>query len=700
MFVVNEDNSIYVTRGDAGTISVSAKVDGANYVFRAGDVVRFKVTQKKACENVVLQKDFPITVDTEIVDIYLSEKDTKIGDVISKPVDYWYEVELNPFTNPQTIIGYDDDGAKIFKLHPEGRDLVDEPTTEEDVPVVDTDLSLTSSKPVENKVIARAVTNLNSNIATLEGKIAEEKKTRETQGATLQATINRNTSEISNNVNVLEARMNTFTALPEGTTTADAEIIDARIGADGTIYSNLGENIRKNTKSIYKPFEYDITPVMPPDYADNIVVSKSNGLYHIETSYTYGQAYWGVSIPLNKTQQELANKIIYVKIHNSEKLQNVDCIISNRWNAWAGSGVVTQWNAVKDNECEIVLPKEKDFGTGDLFFMVGSFSPQQTVSFDFSVYEIPEEKAPNITPYAIESGHSLTADNLKDFNKDDYMIFGNYITCWGDSLTHNGQWIDKLSELSGYDGYNGGCGGESCSTIVARQGADVMLVNNVTIPADTTPVTLTTYANGFNTYLGKKATPLLQGMQQNVNPVTINDIKGTLTWTGSSHRDSTGVWTFTRLEAGDEVVIDRPTPMLTVYDRERNNPHLMVIFMGQNGGYTDNADLINQHKLMIEHSHAKNVIVLGLSSGTATDRVEYETEMRKAFGRYFISLREYLSKYGLEDAGLTPTEADITAMNEGRVPPQLLIDAVHYTNACKTVIGNMLYKKCKELNIF
>ncbi len=245
MFVVNtEDNSIYVTRGDAGTISVSAKVDGANYVFRAGDVVRFKVTQKKACENVVLQKDFPITVDTEIVDIYLSEKDTKIGDVISKPVDYWYEVELNPFTNPQTIIGYDDDGAKIFKLHPEGRDLVDEPTTEEDVPVVDTDLSLTSSKPVENKVIARAVVNLNSNIATLESKLAEEKSTRETQQANLQATLTQATNKISKDTYLLETRMDTFTSLPEGSTTADAEIIDARITQTGGIHSNLGNAIR------------------------------------------------------------------------------------------------------------------------------------------------------------------------------------------------------------------------------------------------------------------------------------------------------------------------------------------------------------------------------------------------------------------------------------------------------------------------
>lgn len=57
-------------------------------------------------------------------------------------------------------------------------------------------------------------------------------------------TLNNTTSEISEDVTVLETRMNTFTALPEGTTTADAEIIDARIGADGVTYANLGEAIR------------------------------------------------------------------------------------------------------------------------------------------------------------------------------------------------------------------------------------------------------------------------------------------------------------------------------------------------------------------------------------------------------------------------------------------------------------------------
>lgn len=120
MFVVNEDMSIYCTRGDAGGFFVQATFQGEPHTFRNGDVVRFKVFGKKDCENVVLEKSVTVSEETEQVEMFLDGEDTKFGDVISKPTDYWYEIELNPDTKPQTIIGYDEDGAKIFKLFPEG----------------------------------------------------------------------------------------------------------------------------------------------------------------------------------------------------------------------------------------------------------------------------------------------------------------------------------------------------------------------------------------------------------------------------------------------------------------------------------------------------------------------------------------------------------------------------------------------------
>ena len=123
MFRVNEDLSIYATRGDAGGFNVEAVHAGEPYTFRSGDVIRFKVFGKKDCENVVLQKDVVVAEDTTQVEIFLYGGETKFDEVINKPTDYWYEVELNPDTKPQTIIGYDEDGAKIFKLFPEGKDV-------------------------------------------------------------------------------------------------------------------------------------------------------------------------------------------------------------------------------------------------------------------------------------------------------------------------------------------------------------------------------------------------------------------------------------------------------------------------------------------------------------------------------------------------------------------------------------------------
>ena len=121
MFKVNEDGSIYVTRGDSGLIPVTAKnQDGSPYTFAVGDIVRFMVCRKKNCGDVVLTKEVEIKDDPKAeVQVYLEADKTKIGKVISKPTDYWYEVELVSNGSTQTIIGYDEDGAKIFRLFPE-----------------------------------------------------------------------------------------------------------------------------------------------------------------------------------------------------------------------------------------------------------------------------------------------------------------------------------------------------------------------------------------------------------------------------------------------------------------------------------------------------------------------------------------------------------------------------------------------------
>ncbi len=275
MFTLNDDKSIYATRGDIVFFSVSAEENGVQYKFKAGDVVRIKVYGKKDAEAVVLQKDFPVTEETEEVEIFLSEEDTKIGNVISKPTDYWYEVELNPYNNPQTIIGYDEDGAKVFKLFPEGADIPAFEPTPEDIPFIDDELDLVSTRPVQNQAIARAVVRL-------------------------RTAFDKTDAESKDTANALAVERERIDNLVSGATADGAEVVDIRVGADGITYASAGTAVRKQFSdmsdnivdeiALLNEKKLEIVPTLYDGfakYATGIVSDDSFDGYYKRTGYIY-----------------------------------------------------------------------------------------------------------------------------------------------------------------------------------------------------------------------------------------------------------------------------------------------------------------------------------------------------------------------------------------------------------------------------
>lgn len=94
----------------------------------------------------------------------------------------------------------------------------------------------------------------------LEEQVAKE-LLKEIDDGTIGKLINENLlTDISNQLKIkanesdlktLETRMDTFTTLTEGSTTGDAELIDARVGIDGTLYTSVGNNIRETSENIY-----------------------------------------------------------------------------------------------------------------------------------------------------------------------------------------------------------------------------------------------------------------------------------------------------------------------------------------------------------------------------------------------------------------------------------------------------------------
>lgn len=109
---INSDKTIEINRGDSGTITLTNKSGN----FNVGDVLKFSIVEKKNYNNVLFQKEYTVETQSDTFDMPLTSEDTKIGNIISKPTTYWYEIEYN---GNQTLIGYDENGAKEFILYPE-----------------------------------------------------------------------------------------------------------------------------------------------------------------------------------------------------------------------------------------------------------------------------------------------------------------------------------------------------------------------------------------------------------------------------------------------------------------------------------------------------------------------------------------------------------------------------------------------------
>lgn len=120
MFKIDNDGkTLLVTRGDKGSVKVKKKIsEGVFEPFYEGDVVSFNLKNNFGDNEPVLRKKVIVPENTDVITFNFSKDDTTIGDLISSPVLYQYDIAVN---EDMTILGYDDEtGPKYFKLFPEG----------------------------------------------------------------------------------------------------------------------------------------------------------------------------------------------------------------------------------------------------------------------------------------------------------------------------------------------------------------------------------------------------------------------------------------------------------------------------------------------------------------------------------------------------------------------------------------------------
>lgn len=254
---------------------------------------------------------------------------------------------------------------------------------------------------------------------------------------------------------------------------------------------------------------------------------------------------------------------------------------------------------------------------------------------------------------------------------------GSMVAVWGDSTSSlNNTWIDwptRLGEdISGFAIKNQAVSGEYTTSTSARQGGNKLKVRAFTIPAETTGVSVVLTTEDGHTF----GTNPAFSAGGSFNPCTIAGVKGTIS-------ASNGVYTFTRLTAGTEVEVSDATEVVSVADEALNTAEVMLINLGNNSGWDEDADvLLNQLQMMVDHfieMGGTKYIVCGPSAGKhlRTEELrsvvfDFESKAENAFGEHWLNLRQYCIENGLSDNNLEASVLDTERMAIGQIPASLL----------------------------
>jgi hypothetical protein len=248
-----------------------------------------------------------------------------------------------------------------------------------------------------------------------------------------------------------------------------------------------------------------------------------------------------------------------------------------------------------------------------------------------------------------------------------------------------GNWIVK----------NRGVGGENTLTIGARQGGLPMYIKDtLTIPANGSSIEI---PNGiYSSYNNKNIYPLIQG-EGGLNPCYINGIECTL-----KRNSKTEKYSIKRNKRSSESHTIKPNTFI-VTQLSLETKGIATIFIGQNGGYENPEDLLNQINEFVKHKGDENIIIV---TSHGNGNLETVKPIKKKYGKKLIDLKKYMSGKAIYDAiefellpnnGEYPTHKDLERMDKNLAPKTLLKDGIHFNSIGYELLGRLRYKKGKKL---
>lgn len=340
----------------------------------------------------------------------------------------------------------------------------------------------------------------------------------------------------------------------------------------------------------------------------------------------------------------------------------------------------------------------------------GKQQAEQTVAREQSVEDIDEEYQKDLDtvskylPGIVCWGDTLTSGSSGTVSYP--YILQKYIDTYICDIYDFRQSIDNANDFSrlDWDKYkvnipviNMGVENEDSTTVLGRSGAmPFVLTQRLLIPASVEPVEV-----HFSSLSGRPVSPL-RGGDVGVNPVSINDIQGTLTIDTDENLNTR--YYFTRLESGEETLVQRGAPIVTsATDMYKN--YLHVVCIGTYGGYDTANELVAQIKLLLSRQtdNTDRYLVLGICyQNEWKDMSALDSVMVQSFGEHYINIRKYLCSDGMADAGLSPTYEDKLNAESGLVPVSLRSAGGDAGLSAKAymLIGKLVYERMEKLGYF
>jgi len=476
-----------------------------------------------------------------------------------------------------------------------------------------------------------------------------------------------------------------------------------------------------------QPYYYERS--MVNDFENVYIISPINGYIAV----SYDSSYGTLDVMCHNDNSDIAFELLKgFKFNTLLELS----VINNYYINKNGQFVQAQGQDVVYTKVEKgqIVKFEFDniqLGTNFAKWAIYTSIPNQN-STPYAYEPVYKQSGDNVYIYCPCSGYLATTRNLSYGDVYFYSIKENkqisetdnfIINCHGDSLTEAGKYESEIKRLCNETYPN-------INVTVNNHGASGAAAGSILAAFGSVPIMITeefTLNNGYAEISAICVDKDIKGQAffnygsnesgAGISPVVIDGIKGTLDkpeiLNSVESDEGQQIAVVYKFHANDETSNAKlaSKSIIYPYNVQQRQGDITILYMGTNNMMQYESvkqGVIDMLKKATQYVRNGKYIVVGLHAErndygnrtTIDDINTYNDMARKEFGLKFVDTLSYMIVHGLTDVGIEPTEADTQAISEGKCPPSLIPDGIHWSNDAYKVVGKLIFNRMKDLGYF